>query len=546
MSTTAVDDCNQAKMPAVRDKEEKQRMKADTRRKLLSAVRPQQTHTAAPPSTTAPSSSAEQLVAAALQGWTQCCFFLSRKARFCNVTRSPGSNFCGNHRPDDEPVPQRVLKRTREDQDQVVRVPCPVDPSHTVYHHNLSQHIKICNANKRDVQLRSEPFYCENCNSGPSIDKDQDVSVDDIASINVMELLHKITQCYTTSELQEAFSDEPPRLTLELSAVYDRIVCSISKAQTSFHHLRHAHQDASLVTCMIEHNLLDPDENAHTINGSRTYCELGAGKGMLGLAISVASPKSTIVMVERSGLRHKADKTMRLALISFHRVRMDIRHVLLRSIPGLEDAPVDGSTIRRRRLVIAAKHLCGVATDLAIRSLQQLKTTDPDSAEGLAIATCCHHACSYSDYCGFEFLQRHGFTRAEFEVLTVWSAWAHTLDNSSGNSKKAKPSSNVLSQLVDRASNSISSAHDACKEHEIDTYISPLRALRSLVPRPSHLSNLEMSVVGKQIKRILDQGRVDYLKSLGFDAKTVRYCSSDLSPECYVVVARIPSLKKSC
>jgi hypothetical protein len=43
------------------------------------------------------------------------------------------------------------------------------------------------------------------------------------------------------------------------------------------------------------------------------------------------------------------------------------------------------------------------------------------------------------------------------------------------------------------------------------------------VYRPAGLSNLELSVIGKQVKRILDQGRVCFLRDLGLDAKIVRY-----------------------
>jgi len=40
-----------------------------------------------------------------------------------------------------------------------------------------------------------------------------------------------------------------------------------------------------------------------------------------------------------------------------------------------------------------AKHLCGAATDLAIEAMRKA-----DNLEGLAIATCCHNACSLQSY----------------------------------------------------------------------------------------------------------------------------------------------------
>ena len=58
------------------------------------------------------------------------------------------------------------------------------------------------------------------------------------------------------------------------------------------------------------------------------------------------------------------------------------------------------------------------------------------------------------------------------------------------------------------------------------------------VARPAGLSALQLSAIGKKTKRILDHGRILYLRDLGFDAFAVRYCSSDLSPECHAIIAR--------
>ena len=46
------------------------------------------------------------------------------------------------------------------------RIPCPIDPSHSIYKHNLLLHSKICNIRKRQLEMREEAFYCLNCNSG--------------------------------------------------------------------------------------------------------------------------------------------------------------------------------------------------------------------------------------------------------------------------------------------------------------------------------------------------------------------------------------------
>ena len=42
------------------------------------------------------------------------------------------------------------------------RVPCPLDPSHTVFEDNLQKHLKKCNAAKKPKPL----CYCEHVNAG--------------------------------------------------------------------------------------------------------------------------------------------------------------------------------------------------------------------------------------------------------------------------------------------------------------------------------------------------------------------------------------------
>ena len=110
-------------------------------------------------------------------------------------------------------------------------------------------------------------------------------------------------------------------------------------------------------------------------------------------------------------------------------------------VPGLRPA---------QRVVLLAKHLCGLATDISLRSAATF-TVPPSSTSsssaagpsteralgeggsreggvlssqlgGVAIATCCHHACSWEDYVGATFLKTEGgVTAAEFEVLRQWS-----------------------------------------------------------------------------------------------------------------------------
>ena len=139
----------------------------------------------------------------ALDSWTQCNYFMAKKNRFCNMAKSNNSNYCGNHRPNDEAPPARVLKKMREhsstDQNKVpdldARIPCPIDPSHTIYKHNLDQHLKICNTKIRIEQLEKFDYYCKNCNTSGII-ADEALSGNCEDELNLEHLILKIDKVF--------------------------------------------------------------------------------------------------------------------------------------------------------------------------------------------------------------------------------------------------------------------------------------------------------------------------------------------------------------
>ena len=61
---------------------------------------------------------------------TKCTFFMEKKRRTCRFDAKPGYLFCGNHMPEDI-GPKRV--------------PCPVNPNHTVLESELAAHVHKCN-----------------------------------------------------------------------------------------------------------------------------------------------------------------------------------------------------------------------------------------------------------------------------------------------------------------------------------------------------------------------------------------------------------------
>ena len=85
---------------------------------------------------------------AALENWTQCCFFMEKKNRYCNIKRSPDSLYCGNHRPPGETPSHNALRRAKEFEEKTLRLAQGVN-SADINVSGSSDAAKIPNGTKR-------------------------------------------------------------------------------------------------------------------------------------------------------------------------------------------------------------------------------------------------------------------------------------------------------------------------------------------------------------------------------------------------------------
>ncbi len=438
-------------------------------------------------------------------GWTQCCFFVKSKNRLCNLTRSKDSLYCGVHASTSDQVAlnndksSRILRKAQENGfESIERVPCPIDPSHSIYKHNIKAHVKICCAHIRNVMIESQVFYSKDINSGSNLYSNGESIVEDIeamkASINPEMLLEKVRKCYNfilnKEKGFENINNESIDYSDKLNTKMEELVHGhVSKNQSTFEKLRHVKQDARIVANMISQGIvgdeikqqLEGDNNTVDVSKTSrfTFVELGAGKGLLGQSISVVFPNSKIIFIERGGNRKKADKSLRENSIEYSRIRTDIRHCDFSKLPGIDRDIQD----KHKRIVFIAKHLCGVATDLSLKGLDSLGDNKMDVIKGITIATCCHHACVWKDYVGYKFYLSQGFVPEEFDILKTWSAWAHTLDNCSLNSRKRKTNEENLND------------EDALEHMEVIDNNKNIR--------PEGLNNEEMSIIGNYYIKII-------------------------------------------
>lgn len=324
--------------------------------------------------------------------WDRCMFFIEKKKRYCGFQRKTGSLYCGNHCPVDE-----------EDEDNI-RIPCPIDPTHTITKSSLNKHIQICQRKTENDELKTHPYYSENLNCGKEIEQEKEKIT--YTPSDIITLISKINTLY--DKFYPIPIETNISCTLPKSIEYCKKYSDIGAKETSV--LRHIEQQCSLVENINRiYNIFETDNNL--------YIEMGAGKGNLSLTLTNILPienKCEYLLIDRANIRHKADSQLRKDKINFGRIRMDIKDLYLDKCPYINDS---------NNIIIMSKHLCGVATDLTLTSIKNSPEVI-SKLQCIEIALCCHHRCIWKDYTGINTFKEFGFDGSAFEQLTKFSSWA--------------------------------------------------------------------------------------------------------------------------
>ncbi|KAJ1650871.1 tRNA:m4X modification enzyme, partial [Dispira simplex] len=260
--------------------------------------------------------------------------------------------------------------------------------------------------------------------------------------------------------------------------------------------VKHVVQQASLLGHMEKHGLLNPAYH---------FVEFGAGKGELTTYVQHAlvgetiTPKSKaevvqcetpvpFTLIDRRNFRNKFDK---FASHTVQRLEIDIKDLDLAEVDGLKD----------RHIVAYSKHLCGSATDLTLRCLEQFQREGGRIA-GVLIALCCHHSCNEALYVNPGYLERANVDDEFFQRLTSMSGWA------------------TCGKPKQRGGNPRSSQADDNSEAQ---YV---------------MDCTKREVVGRQCKRILDFGRAEFLKNnMALNPELIYYITQEASLENLALIA---------
>ncbi|XP_053893065.1 tRNA:m(4)X modification enzyme TRM13 homolog isoform X3 [Malaclemys terrapin pileata] len=413
----------------------------------------------------------------------RCGYFVERKKRFCKMIPAQGRRFCGEH-------------GHQEEENDRKRIPCPLDPKHTVYEDQLQKHFKKCNSREKPKPA----YFVQDINAG----------------------LKDATEILDEQQL--------PISSLSKEELED-LIKKLKKASNG--------------------NM----EKLHLLGPGRCFIEFGAGRGKLSHWVDIALQDAENVhflLVERATTRFKVDGKHRKRDYIFERLQVDIQHLCLNKVPILEKEkfPVVG----------IGKHLCGAATDLALRCLVESYATQYDerneepspkrfksdktdiafnnSADersgknvsenwkpvaGIVIALCCHHRCQWKHYVGREFFRTVGLGPVEFNYFQRMTSWA-----TCGMRETITEASTVDAKSKDQSSDT--EEHDQV-HNRMECSSDSLQGLLTVEERKQ---------IGRLCKLLIDQGRIKYLQQRGYTAALQYYTDSTVSLE-NVLLTAVPS-----
>ncbi|CAJ0648267.1 11770_t:CDS:2 [Entrophospora sp. SA101] len=250
----------------------------------------------------------------------QCNFWVKRKRRYCHLPKKLDNNYCGEHLQCEVKV---GIKKER--------IPCPFDPSHTVYKIELEKHLK----HKCNSRPKPTPAYFSldiNCTLptpiSPIDDNDGDKSNDD--GKITLSGLSKETLNILINNVRNWYNNNDAVPKIIRTEVLDHEVLKEKKEITK--NQKHVIQ-----------------QRLELLKANSCSIEFGCGKGELSyfkkLAIKKEADdnnnKSTFILIDRKNTRGKFDSLIRGSLDNksiIKRIEIDIKDLDLSIIhySGLE------------------------------------------------------------------------------------------------------------------------------------------------------------------------------------------------------------------
>ncbi|XP_062593752.1 tRNA:m(4)X modification enzyme TRM13 homolog [Saccostrea cucullata] len=416
------------------------------------------------------------------------------------------------------------------------RIPCPINPKHTCYKDSVEKHLKKCRKQQKELPIPLKDFSTKELQ-------------------DLIEKVHKLYDEHVTRIDEEILS-------------HHCLDEELSNESYGIPAIRHRKQQASLVGQLQRLDLL---------HEGLCFVELGAGKGNLSHWIQQALPDKSdlgFVLVDYGHVRYKADNKHKWSDTGpkFERLCINIADLNLEKVESI--------SANQRPVVAVGKHLCGGATDFALRCVTKTlnvqkfeeRTSQPEEKKfksenhdshprpclaGITIALCCHHRCTWETYVGKEFIKNCGLSHREFTLLcklsgwtaATWTGWKTKEEmyreinrgNSSIDTECKTENKNNADNVSDERD---SSSQTEDKNTTVDQSINSNDFEEHQdSEQPFSRSDLQLSAsqreeIGRKCKRLIDIGRVHYLRNCGLQSQLKTYIEEKLTPENVIIVAK--------
>lgn len=407
-----------------------------------------------------------------------CQAFVERKKRWCRMSVASGNRFCGEHSREkagvDDQNPNSVIKR----------IPCPLDPKHSVFTDRLQKHLKVCNARQQQQPV----FIQKDVNAGSEDEQeDEDTKTPvKLSELDIEYLKGLVEKVRTFYAAIKAILDPQEKINLHSNVQLEEELANPSYGPDTLKHLR---QTSALIGSMERLELLQPNS---------CFIEFGAGKGQVSFYLANSlkdTAETSVLLIDRASMRFKMDNKC-ADRSAMHRVRADIADLDLDLVPEVKG---------KDWIVGISKHLCGAATDLAIRCMTRVK--NPDQKQALVIAVCCHHRCTWRAFVGKKEFRKRQVSARDFLYIIKMVSWAVC---GAGMSRERRK------QVKEQAEGG-----------EPDKEAVKLPWTRE-----------EQQEIGYMCKRIIDYSRLQYLRDEGYATEAFYYVTNDVTLENFCMAAK--------
>ena len=362
------------------------------------------------------------------------------------------------------------------------------------------------------------PFHRPNSNSGSDIedqDEDYPTVLQDMTDQEIIDFVARLNNLHDT-HVRSPLEIAPDKSSFHLaSPISDELGPRTRK---------HLEQIGSIIGQLVQLELLQ---------NNTCFVEMGAGRGQLGHELYGCvkdDPTVHIALIERDHQRYRYDSYHRIQGQgpSFQRYRIDIRDLHLPELPAISQVEP------RPHIVIISKHLCGSATDLALRCARHAHQVN-GQVRAVIIALCCHHRVVWNDYVGKRFFHRTNLTSKDFSVIRALTSWC-TSENRHRLPEEAKRATIGKSSLL--IIHSSYSSHVLNLDGIVFEITSTTPNERSRYSKQRLFTIEQQEQIGLKAKRLLDWGRLEYMQNHGFEAYLQVYASKSITLENIALIAR--------